>query len=141
MISCTKIANFMALCICLPSGHLIIYPKVEIVTHSAKFWTSQIRFWGVMPNTGGKWGWCYTYGGKLLENATQATAGDIMREGMLAAEKAGYQPFMLVHDEILCCQLHGQTHEELCKLLCTMTSWADGLPLAAEGATIPHYKK
>jgi len=140
-ITCTKIANFMALCICLPSGHLIIYPKVEIVTHSAKFWTSQIRFWGVMPNTGGKWGWCYTYGGKLLENATQATAGDIMREGMLAAEKAGYQPFMLVHDEILCCQLHGQTHEELCKLLCTMPSWADGLPLAAEGATIPHYKK
>jgi DNA polymerase len=64
-----------------------------------------------------------------------------MREGMLAAEGAGYKPFMLVHDEMLCTQEDGQTHEELCQLLCTMPKWADGLPLAAEGSTIPHYKK
>jgi DNA polymerase len=64
-----------------------------------------------------------------------------MREGLLAAEAAGYQPFMLVHDEMLAYQLEGQTHEELCKLLCTMPDWAKGLPLEAEGSTILHYKK
>ena len=141
ILSCSTIANFTALCIKLPSGHNLIYPKAEIITSSAKFWTSQIRFWGVIPNSAGTWGWCHTYGGKLLENATQACAGDIMREGMLAAESAGYKPFMLVHDEILCTQEDGQTHEELCQLLCTMPKWADGLPLAAEGSTIQHYKK
>lgn len=135
------IANFTALCIKLPSGHYLMYPKAEVVPNESKGWGTQIRFWGVIPNTGGTWGWCYTYGGKLLENCTQACAGDIMREGMLAAEGAGYKPFMLVHDEMLCTQEGGQTHEELCQLLCTMPKWAEGLPLAAEGSTIEHYKK
>jgi DNA polymerase len=77
----------------------------------------------------------------LLENATQAAAGDVMREGMLAAEAEGYEPFMLVHDEMLATKQPGQTHERLCELLCTMPAWAKGLPLAAEGSTIPFYKK
>jgi len=135
------IANFKALCIKLPSGHYLVYPKAEVVKNETKGWGTQIRFWGVVPNSGGTWGWCYTYGGKLLENCTQATAGDVMREGMLAAEAEGYKPFMLVHDEMLALQEPGQTHERLCELLCTMPAWADGLPLAAEGSTIPHYKK
>jgi DNA polymerase len=135
------IANFDALCIKLPSGHYLVYPHAAVVPNESKGWGTQIKFWGVVPNSGGTWGWCYTYGGKLLENATQATAGDVMREGLLAAEAAGYQPFMLVHDEMLAYQLEGQTHEELCKLLCTMPDWAKGLPLEAEGSTILHYKK
>ena len=135
------IANFNALCIKLPSGHYLVYPKASVVPNEAKGWGTQIRFWGVVPNTGGTWGWCYTYGGKLLENATQGAAGDVMREGMLAAEAEGYEPFMLVHDEMLATQKIGQTHERLCQLLCTMPAWADGLPLDAEGSTIPHYKK
>jgi len=125
----------------LPSGHFLCYPRATVEQNTAKGWGTHIRFWGVVPNSGGTWGWCSTYGGKLLENATQATAGDVMREGMYAAESAGYQPFMLVHDEMLTLQLAGQTHEELCRLLCTMPGWAKGLPLDAEGSTIPFYKK
>lgn len=125
----------------LPSGHFLCYPKAQVEPNTAKGWGTHIRFWGIIPNSGGNWGWCSTYGGKLLENATQACAGDIMREGMYSAETAGYLPFMLVHDELLAFQLPGQTHQELCRLLCTMPGWAKGLPLDAEGSTIPFYKK
>ena len=129
------------LCIKLPSGHYLQYPKARVVKNKSRGWGTVIEFWGVIPNSGGKWGWCSTYGGKLLENATQATAGDIMRHGMQQAEKKGYLPFMLVHDEMLAAQKEGQTHEELCRLLCVLATWMKGLPLAAEGSTIPFYKK
>jgi len=125
----------------LPSGHYLIYPKAEIVKDERNGWGEKIRFWGVLPSTNGTWGWCHTYGGKLLENATQAASGDIMREGVLAAEREGYMPFMLVHDEILTIKQEGQTHERLCELICTMPDWAEGLPLKAEGSTIPFYEK
>lgn len=129
------------LCIKLPSGHYLQYPKARVVKNKTRGWGTVIEFWGIIPNSGGKWGWCSTYGGKLLENATQATAGDIMRHGMSQAEKKGYLPFMLVHDEMLATQVEGQTHDEMCELLCSKPAWMKGLPLAAEGSTIPFYKK
>ena len=130
----TDVSGFNALIVHLPSGHCLTYPDAKVVDDN-------IEFWGVQPNTGGKWGWCRTYGGKLLENATQGAAGDIMRNGMECAEAAGYPAFMLVHDEILTVAKPGQTHEELCELLCTIAPWMEGLPLDAEGGTIPYYKK
>ena len=48
---------------------------------------------------------------------------------------------MLVHDEMIAHAKDGQTHEELCELLCDLPDWAKGMPLAAEGETIPYYKK
>jgi hypothetical protein len=38
-------------------------------------------------------------------------------------------------------QEEGQSHEEMCDLLCSEADWMKGLPLAAEGSTIPFYKK
>ena len=132
-----KVAGFMSLVMKLPSGHKLIYPKAHVKKDKEKGWGSSIYFWGVIPNSGGKWGWCSTYGGKLLENCTQATAGDVMRHGMECAEKEGYLAFMLVHDEILTLMESGQTHERLCK----QAPWMKGLPLAAEGGQLPFYKK
>lgn len=135
-----EVAGFDALLLKLPSGHKLVYPRARVVER--KEWGTEVQFWGIVPNTGGaKWGWCSTYGGKLLENATQATAGDVMREGLKAAWVADYKAFMLVHDEALTIKQPGQTHEELCRLLCTEAEWMEGLPLAAEGSTIPFYKK
>ena len=134
-----EVGGFKALLLKLPSGHKLVYPRAKVVAR--KDWGDEIQFWGVIPNTGGKWGWCSTYGGKLLENATQAAAGDVMRHGMKCAEDAGYDAFMLVHDEILTLMQPDQTHEELCDLLCKLAPWMKGLPLAAEGGQLPFYKK
>lgn len=136
-----KVAGFPALLLKLPSGHKLVYPKAYVKKDPKKGWGDSIYFWGVIPNSGGKWGWCSTYGGKLLENATQATAGDVMRYGMKCAEDAGYKAFMLVHDEILTLMEPNQSHKELCKLLCQHDTWMGGLPLSAEGGQLEFYKK
>ena len=137
-----KVAGFDALLLKLPSGHKLVYPQAKVVKNTSRGWGTEITFFGIIPNSGGQWGTCRTYGGKLLENATQATAGDVMRHGMKCAENAGYPAFMLVHDEILTLISNpDQTHEELCDLLCQLAGWMKGLPLAAEGGQLPFYKK
>jgi DNA polymerase len=79
-----------------------------------------------------------TYGGKLSENATQAVARDILAHGLLAAEDAGYEPVMHVHDEILA---ENCTVEQLVACMSTSPHWAEGLPLAAAGFETHRYRK
>ena len=98
----------------------------------------EIQFWG---KSDGRWSWQSTYGGKLLENLTQACAGDIMSHGALRAAELGYLIFMLVHDQALAEVFEGGTIEEFCAALCTLPDWAKGLPLEAEGGVIPFYRK
>ena len=98
----------------------------------------EIQFWG---KSDGHWSWQSTYGGKLLENLTQACAGDIMSHGALRAAELGYLIFMLVHDQALAELFEGGTIKEFCAALCTLPDWAKGLPLEAEGGVIPFYRK
>tara|TARA_R110000796_G_scaffold17656_1_gene54181 strand:+ start:9376 stop:11802 length:2427 start_codon:yes stop_codon:yes gene_type:complete len=145
----TDKTGFPALVMQLPGGHKLIYPKARLawtnkdpdkVMNVFDNYNTEIRFWGLPPGSQ-VWGWCKTYGGKLLENATQAICGDFMAHGARVAEKAGYKAFMLVHDELISALEQGQTQEILCSLLVELPTWAEGMPLAAEGAQIPYYKK
>lgn len=150
----TKAPGFQALILKLPSGHNLIYPKAKISWKPFKDedgnidknlkpnindnFNTEIKFWGKVK---GGWGWCSTYGGKLLENATQAICGDLMGSGSVIAEKAGVKALMLVHDEMIAVKDSEIDHEDLCKFLCDKPEWAEGFPLDAEGDTIPFYKK
>tara|TARA_R110000772_G_scaffold268565_3_gene396246 strand:+ start:3222 stop:5570 length:2349 start_codon:yes stop_codon:yes gene_type:complete len=147
----TNKPGFRALVLNLPSGHNLIYPKAKLVWKGDPLepgesidwsdnYNTEIQFWGKIPGAQ-KWGWCKTYGGKLLENATQGICGDFMANGAVEAARHGYEAFMLVHDELIGPQHPGQDHETLCKHLCNLPAWAAGMPLAAEGATLPFYKK
>ena len=49
----------------------------------------------------GQWKRVDTYGGKLTENATQATSRQVLVPAMLRAEKAGYHVILSVYDEIV----------------------------------------
>ena len=145
----TKKVGFLALVMKLPSGHLLVYPRAKLVWKATDEnkgktpdkndnYNTEIQFWGKHES---RWCWCSTYGGKLLENATQAICGDFMANGAVKAEKAGFDAYMLVHDELIGPQKEGQTHEELCKHLCDLPEWAEGMPLEAEGNLIPYYMK
>jgi DNA polymerase len=138
----------------LPSGRNLtyLYPKLKptIVIldeidpktgRKKRFNTTQIDFYGPIPGRVGVYGTISTYGGKLVENATQATAYDLMAFGGCNADEHGYLICMLVHDEALEEKLEGQTTEEFCELLAMLPKWARGLPLKAEGEEIPYYKK
>jgi DNA polymerase len=99
-----------------------------------------ITFWGKHP-TRTSWERLSTYGAKLVENGTQAVAADIMANGTIKAEREGFLPAALIHDESVTYHTHGRTIDEFIACLTDLPPWADGLPIEAEGDLIPFYKK
>ena len=88
------------------------------------------------------WAREHTYGGKLVENIVQATARDLMANGMLNTEKAGYKSVMTVHDEVISEVPEGfGSVEEFEKLLSTPPEWAKDYPIKAEGWRGKRYRK
>ena len=82
------------------------------------------------------------YGGLLTANATQAVARDILAEAMLRVDAAGYAIVLHVHDEIVVEVPEGK--DKLAELLAIMSkppTWAEGLPIEAEGWTGRRYQK
>ena len=135
--------NGRMLALRLPSGRCLWYVNPRI-TQKEMPWGEQrmvIAFDGVNSLTR-KWTTQYLYGGLLAENVTQATARDILVNGMFAAEREGYGIVMHVHDEAVSEVPEGfGSVEEFEELLCTAPEWAAGLPLKAEGWRGKRYKK
>lgn len=124
----------------LPSGRELSYPKPEMAEHP-KHGRPALSFEGVNSLTR-KWERQFTYSGKLVENATQAIARDVMAAGMVAATAAGYNVILTVHDELVCEVKEGHgSAAELAMLMTRDLPWALGLPLAAEGAESEYYCK
>jgi DNA polymerase len=84
------------------------------------------------------------YGGLLTENLCQAIARDVLAEGMLAADAAGFSIVGHVHDEVICLERvddAAHTSARLGALLSTRPTWAPGLTLGADGYSSVVYKK
>ncbi len=120
----------------LPSGRYLCYlqPKVDEA--------GQISYMGVNQYTR-QWGRIKTYGGKLIENADQASSRDVLAASMPKAEAAGYRIVLTVHDELLTepDDLPCYTVDALAALMTANPPWADGLPLAAAGFEGHRYRK
>jgi len=116
----------------LPSGRKLAYPRPRISN-------DRIVFFGNIKGT--TWGDVNTWGGTLLENATQAVAADVMTNGVHKSERAGYETATLIHDQCLAYVKPGQTADEFVQLLTDLPEWAKNLPIEAEGALVPFYKK
>ena len=89
------------------------------------------------------WGRQYTYGGKMVENACQAVAGDVLKYTMPDTEAAGYEIVLTVHDEVVAQTPDTPEYnaDALSALLSIVPDWAPGLPLAAAGFEAYRYKK
>lgn len=134
-----NVSGIAFLTMLLPSGRNLVYPHPKI-TNTGKF-GDEISFLGPRDKAG--WGRIGTFGGKLVENATQAVAADVMAVGATNAHDAGYEIITLIHDQALALSYpeRGQTIEEFCNLLTKLPSWADGLPVVAEGKVTNYYVK
>ena len=119
----------------LPSGRYLSYPAPRADEH-------EHSFMGVDPYTK-QWKRIKTYSGKLAENITQGVAADHMMDGLLAADAAGYNPVLSVHDEAITEPpgLPEFNDKALSKLLVASSPWAKGLPLAAKGFSAMRYRK
>lgn len=83
-----------------------------------------------------------TYGGKLVENAVQAIARDVMVEGMINAEKEDYEVDGTVHDELITERAIGTGDlHDFEQLVCRLPTWADGCPIAAEAFAAKRWRK
>ena len=125
----------------LPSGRPICYYRPHLKRN--RFDKMAVHYWGVDAYTR-QYKVQSTYGGKLTENACQGIARDVMAEGMLELDKAGYNLILTVHDEIVSEDvIVPDAHDEndFKRIMDTQPKWAAGLPIASEVFTCKRYQK
>ena len=123
----------------LPSGRRIAYWGAEYTENKKGF--KSLTYMG-MEQKSRKWMRLETWGGKLVENLTQATARDCLKESMLALAQAGFDIRAHVHDEVIITEpVDGRSVQDVCDIMGAPVSWAPGLPLRADGYETPYYKK
>ena len=129
-----------ALRIQLPSGREITYWGARIKQDPFDS-NESIVFMTV--NTARQWAEEETYGGKLVENITQAIARDCLAETIRRVTAAGYQIVMHVHDEIIVDAPRSDTNalETITGLMSEPVSWAPDLPLKGDGYACDYYRK
>lgn len=119
----------------LPSGRYLTYYDPQIIDGT-------ITYMGDGAETDGTargWFRLRTYGGKLVANATQSTARDVLADAMPKVEAAGYEILLSIHDELVTQSTKGP--EELSRILAAGHEWTKGLPLAAAGFAADRYRK
>lgn len=131
--------------IILPSGRPLCYPRPRIVERPVPWDVTQtrpsVRVEGIDSLTK-QWTAYDLYGGLLCENIVQAVARDIMAEGMVRVDSAGYPVILTVHDEIVTDTPLGYgSVEEFVRLLEVLPAWAPGCPITAEGSEGERYGK
>ena len=136
----------------LPSGRKLFYVKPRIENEDLVRENSKTGARYIVASAGSltyegqdqktkQWTRLATYGGKLVENITQAIARDCLRESMLALDKAGHEQLFTVHDEII---IETTNITDLATAEAIMgrdLRWAPGLPLRADGFATPYYMK
>lgn len=122
----------------LPSGRNLAYAKPRMGKN--RFGGESVTYEGL--GIGRKWERIETFGGKLVENITQATARDLLVFAMKRLRKEGFSIVMHVHDEIVLEVPKGiSSVEEICSIMAENPLWAKGLPLKADGYECDFYRK
>ncbi len=127
----------------LPSGRALCYPYPRIEWKTTPWGARKelVTFFGQDTYTR-KWGRTSTYGGKLTENAVQATARDLLAEALLRLEDHGVETVLHVHDEaVFYTDPDVGSCEEVCSIMSQLPDWAAGLPVVAEGWIGERYRK
>lgn len=127
----------------LPSGRCLHYYQPELRSKTTE-WGESIEL-TYMAEKLGKAFRNGTYGGKLVENITQAVARDLMAEAMLRIEDEGFEIVLSVHDELIA-EVPLNTYlknplERFCDLMSQTPAWATDCPVKAEGWSGINYKK
>ena len=139
------------LTILLPSGRKLFYVKPRIegedlyreTSAGGRFMVARagsLTYEGQDQKTK-QWTRLSTYGGKLVENITQAIARDCLCEAMLALDKAGHEQLFTVHDEIIVEARKPNDLAEIEEIMGRAIPWAPGLLLKADGFETPYYMK
>jgi len=122
----------------LPVGRKLFYPKPYLKENP--FGKMAVHYYGVNQTTG-KWESMSTYGGKLVENVTQAIARDCLCEVLRRIDAKGWDVVFHVHDEVIVDAPLDVHTEDLCELMAMPIDWAPGLLLKGAGFEADYYMK
>lgn len=128
----------------LPSGRKLAYLKPRLQPNENGYMS--ITFEGnssTASETTGKWARQESYGGKLVENATQGISRDLLVEAMKRLTRRGFHIVAHIHDECVVevpIEEH-HTVEEIAGIMSENPSWCPDLPLSAAGYKCLTYRK
>jgi DNA polymerase len=128
----------------LPSGRVICYPypKVEPVVVKALGGRIIDQITAMGLDDKGDWVREKVWYGKLIENAVQATARDLLTEAQFRLEERGYPIVMHSHDENVAEIPKGfGSLEEMAEIQGDSPVWAAGLPIECKGWRGKRYRK
>lgn len=123
----------------LPSGRKLFYPDPHIKLNN--FDKEAVHFKTQLNNA---WVTESTYGGKLVENITQAVARDCLALTLIRLYDNGLPAIMHIHDEAVIEVPKDEADEYLDiveKTFALPIPWAEGLVLTAAGFTNDYYMK
>ncbi|MBF1347256.1 MAG: hypothetical protein HXM63_03830 [Megasphaera micronuciformis] len=123
----------------LPSGRKLFYPDPHIKLNN--FDKEAVHFKTQLNNA---WVTESTYGGKLVENITQAVARDCLALTLTRLSGNGLPAIMHIHDEAVIEVPKDEADEYLDiveKTFALPIPWAEGLALTAAGFTNDYYMK
>lgn len=123
----------------LPSGRKLFYPDPHIKLNN--FDKEAVHFKTQVNNA---WVTESTYGGKLVENITQAVARDCLALTLMRLSENGLPTIMHIHDEAVIEVPKNEADEYLGiveKTFALPIPWAEGLVLTAAGFTNDYYMK
>lgn len=147
-IECGKATWFMArggkfLHCRLPSGRLLSYVDPQIKWQATPWGEKRPALRYMRMGMQNKWERTATYGGKFVENITQAVARDIMAVAMVEAwQDSPYDTIASIHDELVCEVDSGVGNEkEFEALMGNIKPWAEGCPITAEAVRFRRYRK
>lgn len=138
---CNAVYGSDFLTVQLPSGRKLFYPSPFLQEN--QFGKQAIHYRAIGTNN--KWSVNSTYGGKLVENITQAVARDCLALAIRRLVLAGYKPLMHIHDEVVLevplDKLRENEIDCINAIMCTPIPWAEGLKLNAAGFISKYYMK
>ena len=131
------------LTITLPSGRALSYQRMwqTLDRSTGRYELSYMTTGSDDKSTKRAWGRYKTYGGRLVENITQAIGRDILADVMRRVHEAGYKVVCHIHDELVI-EVPDETHLPTIEAMFSVTpSWAEGLPLKGAGYICDFYYK
>jgi DNA polymerase len=122
----------------LPSGRNLCYQSPHFSVN--RFGNSSIGYYA--PSASGQMMVQESFGGKLVENATQAIARDLLAHAMTKLTEHGYSIVFHVHDEaVMEVPIDWGSVEDACTIMGQGPEWSEGLPLRADGYECSSYRK
>ncbi len=130
----------------IPSGRVLSWQKIHIAKVAPPWDETReidgLFYWGVNPVTK-QWDQRKTYGGDLVQSATQGLSRDILIEAWRAVTHAQHTVVGMIHDELIGLGERGRTElQSFLDLMCVKPAWADdNLLIEADGYQALRYRK